>query len=166
MFRIVQIQYIRGIRSNESGEILEVYGVPNLTWDNISKPTKARGWKCGRHSITMKLFPISKDIPAEYWSCHECNNQITLQQRDAVFEEIRAAIQDKYFLHTFNYGRQNNNWTIESSEWVTENGTRLDSKRKRITSDFRKELIDHFKAALEHTLEIEIENIKDYFLDV
>jgi CHASE3 domain sensor protein len=114
----------------------------------------------------MKLLPISRDITEDiHWNCHECSNNIPLQQRDAVFEEIRAAIQDKYFLHTFDYDRQNNRWSIESAEWISPNGTRLDSKRKRISSDFRTDLIEEFITALNHTLEIEIDTIKDYFLD-
>jgi hypothetical protein len=153
---------MRGIRT-ESG-IVETR-VQNLTWEHISPPIRKRGWRCGKCSITMKLLSISKDIPAEYWRCYECNKQIPLEQRDAVFDEIIQAVKEKYNFHVFSYDREHNTWDIQSSEWVTLNGTRLDSKRKRISSNLKKDIIGDVKAAIQHTLEIEIDSIKDLFID-
>jgi hypothetical protein len=145
----------------------ELGGVPNLTMEHLSPKPKQQGWICvakGCDGQRMNLLPVSHDEPVQYWQCTKCSRQITIQERDQIFEAIRLNVMDKYLLHIFVYDKQNNNWDIKSDEWP--GPTRIGAKRKVIKAAEREEIIDQLLDTLEDTLQIHIgTTIKDYFLE-
>jgi hypothetical protein len=140
-------------------------GVKNLTFEAIApEQPKTKGWTCKNEGSKMTLLPINKDIPAEYWKCNSCQRQITIEERDGVFETIRKNIQDQYLLKTFEYDKTANKWTIESSQWV--GISRIGAKRRTFTAGMRQDIIEQLLSTIEDTLSIFVgTNIKDYFIE-
>jgi hypothetical protein len=108
-------------------------GVKNLTFENMFKAPKPGGWLCSKcNGAKMYLHPISLDEPAQFWKCSKCERQITIEERNQVFEAIRQNVKDQYLLHVFDYDK---GWEIKSSEWIGE--SRIGAKRKPITPSER-----------------------------
>lgn len=79
-------------------------GIRNLTMEYLSPRPKPQGWICTKcDAQKMNLLPVSQDVPATHWECTKCNRQITIEERDQVFEAIRQQVIDKYQLKTFSY---------------------------------------------------------------
>jgi hypothetical protein len=140
-------------------------GVPNLTFEQIApQQPKTKGWICSKDGAKMTLLPISHDVPAQYWQCHSCQRQITMEERDGVFDTIRQNIQDQYLLKTFQYDKITNKWTIESSEWIGE--SRIGAKRRTFTIGMRQDVIEQLLSTIEDTLSIHVgTSTKDYFME-
>jgi hypothetical protein len=75
----------------------------------VDKRNRKDRWHCLSHKELEKmyLYPLSKDVPAEYWTCTTCKRQVTLRQRDEVFQEIRRHFMQKYNLNMFDFDREN-----------------------------------------------------------
>jgi hypothetical protein len=152
-------------KQNDSKHWSQTGGVQNLTFEQIApQQPKTHGWICGKEGAKMTLLPISHDIPAEYWECNSCQRQITIEERDGVFETIRQNIQTEYLLKTFEYDKLTNKWTIESSEWI--GISRIGAKRRVFTAGMRQDLIEQLLSTIEDTLSIHVGiNMKDYFIE-
>ena len=118
--------------------------------------------KCSTDYQKMLLFPIQKDIPAEYWICSVCKRKITLQERDQVYEEERSAAQQLYEFDKFDYDLKTG-WIIQSANWVGKD--RLTSRRQKISPATRKDLLDKFRDVIRDRLQIHIQGMKDYFIE-
>lgn len=83
----------------------------------------------------MKTYPVDKDKPVEGWFCDYCDHKVTFKQRNQVYREVIAQVKQRYNLKTLTH--QEGYWNIQSNEWSSIDGSRHNSKRKRLTADER-----------------------------
>jgi hypothetical protein len=139
-------------------------GVRNLMFENLVPQPKAQGWICSKCDMqTMNLLPVNKRLPAEYWICTKCQRQISIVERDQVYDVIRQSVADKYSLEVFNYNKEKKTWDIQSAEWIGQ--SRIGAKQRQIKPSEREEIIDQLLNTLEDTLFIHFDTIRDYFLE-
>jgi hypothetical protein len=139
-------------------------GVKNLTFEAIAPRPPAQGWICTLcDAANMVLLPVSHDENPLFWQCSNCNRQITMEERDQVFEAVKQNVKEKYLLHSLNFDRDNNRWTIISGEWRGE--SRIGAKRRTFSSAVREDLIEELLSSLEATLNIHFGTTRDYFLE-
>lgn len=111
----------------------------------------------------MKLKPICKDIPATHWECR-CKG-ISLKQRDTLFELVRREVQESYNLFQFNYNIETRKWIIKSAEWISHDESRINAKRRVITTGQREEILNELQDIIETELLITFESFQDYFIE-
>ena len=102
----------------KEGEFVEGQAVVN-PFVALTKHTKRQRWlhQCGR---PMDLFPISHDVPADYWECKGCNVKITIQDRGQTFAEVIEQVKQQCQLKTLEYSHQNHYFEMISDRWIGE----------------------------------------------
>ena len=89
------------VYKDEAGNKVVTSMVRNLTFENLEyegkiPSNKIIGWFCIKpcSAMPMDLLPIAKNKPAEYWKCRQCERQITIEERDSVFNIVMENIQE------------------------------------------------------------------------
>jgi hypothetical protein len=138
----------------------------NLEYEGIIPSSKIIGWFCTKpcSAMPMDLLPIERNKQPEYWQCRSCRKQVSVQERDKVFEIIMKNVLEKYNkeVEIFTYDRQTNKFEILG---IYEGKSHHTSKRRLITKGNRAELINQLLTTCEDTLGIECQNIKGYFVE-
>lgn len=154
--------------NKQTGEKQIIKGVPNLTFENLSSPLEKSAWLCLKcNERPMDLYPINRSLPItdkSYWECRGCKRQISVEERDGIFEAVRQNVLDKYHkeLEVFNYNKENNTWDIKG-RWQGQ--SRHTAKRMKITQGTKRDLIDELLNNIEDTLSINVNNLRDYFIE-
>lgn len=145
---------------NQEGNFVETPRVVNAFVPLTKQANKSR-WiheKCGQ---PMGLFPISSDLPAEYWECKGCNVKITVEQRNRTFAEIIEYVKELYGLKLLQYSRENHYFQMVSARFIGDD--RISARRYEIKTTESREIRDRILDELQSRLGILIDKISEYF---
>jgi len=148
------------------GNRFQVPEVINATIEHLIPPKDKTGWYCTKpcDSEPMDLFPISRSVNPEFWECRKCHKQVTIAERDRIFETIRQNILDKYTkdIEVFSYDRKTNTFDVKGQY---EGRSRHTAKRKKVTHGRKQDLVNQLLNTVESTLSIQVDNIKEYWIE-
>lgn len=139
-------------------------GIVNNYFNYIKPPPGPIPWYChkGHGTMKMNLYPSDRREPAQFWQCVSCERRISIDRRNKTFLEVTEEIKDLYDLKILQYNRANNIWKMESNVWIDD---RLRGKVKPIPTSLRNDIIRDFISLIERSLEIEVESMKDFFIE-
>jgi hypothetical protein len=140
---------------DESGEFIETPRYVNAVFPEMYK----HGIFCSCCQKYLFLKPVSLDYEATHWE-DNCTC-ISLKAINQCFNNCHDTFINLYNLKTLSYDIQNRNWKIESAEFIGE--SRVNSPRKIITMDVRKDILSDLKNAVQDQLAVEFEDWTDYF---
>jgi hypothetical protein len=146
-------------------------GIPNLMLENTQAHNQKRNWVCILCSKRMKLMPQDLELPT-HWAC-DCKC-ISFEARDLLLDKQIERIKLYHNLksmfwvqeyYTDPQGQQqpySPHFKLVSNEWI--DNDRLTARRKTFTFKKYTDIVDLLKFILEENLQIELHDIKDYFL--
>jgi hypothetical protein len=142
------------------GNRIETNSVGNATWQAVL-PQNKKGWYCLQCGIFMKAYPISHDLPFSHYSCSTCKKNITVTERNEVFDTTVKLAKEKCDLKTLEYNKDDRSWKIESSLFIGD--SRIGARRKPIGPTERQEIIGKVQEVLQEELHISFENFQEFF---
>ena len=142
---------------DEEGNILEPR--PHIVAAFWPDPPKRQGVYC-KTGHFMKLLPVNRDITEGLWWKCDCKC-ISLTGRDNCFERHRQLAINMFQLHKLEYNRQTNHFDIESSEWISHDGSRLNATRRQIGQTETEDILTKFQEVIEKELDISFDSFQD-----